>query len=266
MRVTVGAAEADEGDAIATGRERSSLRVVHEARGGESVGSARRKVLLWSGNVLVASALGILAWLVVNHLHGSVEQRRLRSVAPAPMLASSPAVVTSASVIDMAGWASQDAAYWRSLASGGVFGRLVAPAMGLDHMVVKGAGKEVLRRGPGWVPSTALPGEGNTGISGHRTTYGAPFFRIHELEPGDSIDLYSPYRRYRYRVAWKRVVVPEWVEVLGETLAPSLTLTACHPWYSASRRIVVRAHLVEVRCLAPPSGSAWQGSSGNGYR
>ena len=45
-----------------------------------------------------------------------------------------------------------------------------------------------LRKGPGHYPNTPLPGQrGNVGIAGHRTTYGAPFNRIDELQRGDPI-------------------------------------------------------------------------------
>jgi len=88
---------------------------------------------------------------------------------------------------------------------------------------------------------------GTCGISGHRTTYGAPFFRIDELTPGDIIDLYSPFRRYRYHVIESLVVTPDQIEVVAPTEEPLLTLTACHPPYSARYRLAVRARLVEVR-------------------
>jgi len=65
--------------------------------------------------------------------------------------------------------------------------------------------------------------------------------------PGDTIDLYSPYRRYRYSVTGTVIVRPDQIEVVAPTEHPSLTLTACHPPYSARYRIAVQAELVEVR-------------------
>src|SRR5688572_17974537 len=66
--------------------------------------------------------------------------------------------------------------------------RIVAPAIGLDWIVVEGVALADLKKGPGHYPETPLPGqEGNAAIAGHRTTYGAPFNRIDELEPGDEI-------------------------------------------------------------------------------
>ena len=55
--------------------------------------------------------------------------------------------------------------------------------------------------GPGHYPGTALPGQrGTVAIAGHRTTYGAPFRHLDDLERGDRIELAMPYGRFAYRV------------------------------------------------------------------
>jgi sortase (surface protein transpeptidase) len=59
--------------------------------------------------------------------------------------------------------------------------------------------------------------------------------------------VYSPYRRYRYSVTASLVVLSHQVEVVESTEKPSLTLTACHPPYSARYRLAVQADLVEVQ-------------------
>lgn len=148
-------------------------------------------------------------------------------------------------------WESEDAAHWRSLKPGQAFGRLVARDMRLDAVVVKGVSYGDLRRGPGWIDYTDLPGPtGNVGISGHRTTYGAPFRKLDQLKPGDIIRFYSPYRRYTYRVRRSFSVTPDRVEVVATTETPTLTLTACHPPYSARLRLIVQSELIEVKRLA----------------
>ncbi|MGB4594157.1 MAG: class E sortase [Coriobacteriia bacterium] len=128
--------------------------------------------------------------------------------------------------------------------------------MDLDVAIVKGVGVPVcvgvpeLKKGPGRVPYTDLPGPtGDCGISGHRTTYGAPFRRLDVLQPGDTIDLFSPYRRYRYTVDRVFSVTPDRGDVLRTTAPSTLTLTACHPPYSARCRPIVAASLIEVRRL-----------------
>lgn len=135
----------------------------------------------------------------------------------------------------------------RNLLPGDVVARITAPSIGLDAMVVELKGLddvENLKRGPGHVPGTALPGEsGNCVISGHRTTYGAPFRDVDRLRPGDPVVLQTPGGRYEYLVTGQRVVLPGDMSVLEPTPDPILTLTACHPRYSASRRLVVTAVL-----------------------
>lgn len=130
---------------------------------------------------------------------------------------------------------------------GDAVARIIAPTIGLDAFVVELAGlddTENLKKGPGHVPGTSLPGEpGNCVISGHRTTYGAPFRDIDRLEPGDPVFLRTPRGEFEYRVVDQKVVMPSDLEVLAPTPEPTLTLTACHPRFSASRRLVVTARL-----------------------
>jgi sortase A len=103
---------------------------------------------------------------------------------------------------------------------------------------------EDLKRGPGHYPGSPLPGRaGNASVAGHRTTYGAPFHRIDELVSGDEIIVTSLQGVSRYSVIQQLVVRPDQVEVLGNYGDNRLTLTACHPKYSAAERLVVIAKL-----------------------
>ena len=217
----------------------------------------RKGVYRALGNVLMGVAVGLLAYYLVTDIVAGAEQRSLRDGLSELGVVGTPGPATQIPVqtgptMDFSGWASEDKAYWDSLENGQVFGRLVAPKMGLDAAVVKGATPRTLQRGPGWITTTSLPGPtGNCAISGHRTTYGAPFRRIDRMKPGDMVDLYSPYRRYRYRVVKSFAVRPWQVEVLRPTDVPTLTLTACHPPYSAAYRLIVQSELVEYHPSAP---------------
>ncbi len=83
---------------------------------------------------------------------------------------------------------------------GDAIARLEIPRIGVDDIVVAGVQVADLRKGPGHYPDTPLPGQqGNAAIAGHRTTYGAPFFRVDELEPGDEIAVTDP-RQQRIRI------------------------------------------------------------------
>ena len=119
-------------------------------------------------------------------------------------------------------------------------------------VVVEGVSHENLKNGPGHYPGTALPGVvGNMVISGHRTTYGAPFNRVDELRKGDAIVLETRDTWYTYRVTSEQVVSPSAVEVTyavpgNKTAVPTkrlLTLTTCNPKYSAKQRLIVHALL-----------------------
>ncbi len=102
--------------------------------------------------------------------------------------------------------------------------------------------------GPGHYPGTPLPGtHGTVAIAGHRTTYGAPFRRLDQLGRGDRIELRMPYGTFVYSVERRRIVAPTAVWVTRSTSYDRLILSACHPLYSAAKRIVVFARLVDTR-------------------
>jgi sortase A len=135
-------------------------------------------------------------------------------------------------------------AFGRKLEPGDPMGRIVMPAIGVSEVFVEGTGTGDLRKGPGHYPATPLPGErGTVAIAGHRTTYGAPFRRIDQLERGDRIELRMPYGRFTYRVERTRIVPPTEVSVTNRVAYDRLVLSACHPLYSAAQRIVVFARL-----------------------
>jgi sortase A len=118
------------------------------------------------------------------------------------------------------------------------------PKINVHKTVVEGVGIPDLKKGPGHYPGTPLPGQkGNAAIAGHRTTYGAPFNRVDELKPGDTINVQTVQGKWRYVVKETQIVSPTQVEVLEDKGDNRLTLTACHPKYSAKQRIVVVAEL-----------------------
>lgn len=136
---------------------------------------------------------------------------------------------------------------------GDAIAQLEIPKLDLDKFIIEGVGVEDLKKGPGHYPGTALPGgSGNAAIAGHRTTYGAPFFRLDELEAGDPIFITTPGGRYRYDVSELKIVGPEDAWVLDPTEDNRLTLTTCHPRYSAAQRLIVVAELVSAPASTTP--------------
>jgi sortase A len=137
-------------------------------------------------------------------------------------------------------------------ADGDAVAQLRIPAIGVDKIVVEGVEVSDLKKGPGHYPDSPLPGQpGNAAIAGHRTTYGAPFNRLDELGPGDEILITTVQGSFRYEVREQLIVNPDQVEVLDDFGDDRLTLTACHPKYSARQRIVIVAALVGDAAPAP---------------
>ena len=128
------------------------------------------------------------------------------------------------------------------------------PDIGVERTVVEGVSVADLKKGPGHYPGTPLPGQvGNAAIAGHRTTYGAPFFRLNELEKGDEILVRTLQGEFTYLVEELKVVKPTQVDVLDPTMDARLTLTTCNPRYSARERLIVTALLAEESEPAPPT-------------
>ena len=138
---------------------------------------------------------------------------------------------------------------------GDPLGRIQIPKIGANFVIVQGTDAGDLREGPGHYVNTPLPGEpGTVAIAGHRTTFLAPFRDIDELKPTDPIHVQMPYADFTYSVQRTRIVDPSATWVMRKIGYDRLVLTACHPLYSASQRIVVTARLVKVT----PRGRASQ--------
>jgi sortase A len=129
---------------------------------------------------------------------------------------------------------------------GDAVGRLRLPTLGRSYVVVEGTDLSTLRSGPGHFPKTPLPGEGGTvAVAGHRTTYGAPFRTVDKLGRGHRLVMDMPYGRFTYRVDKVQIVRPDATWVTRKRKSEQLVLSACHPLYSAAKRIVVFSTLVD---------------------
>lgn len=129
------------------------------------------------------------------------------------------------------------------------------PELGVTRAVVDATDDASLRKGPGLIESTDMPGlGGTTAVAGHRTTYSAPFRNVDRLRKGNRVVLDTPYGRFTYRVDTKRIVKPTDVWVLDRIGRERLVLSACHPLYSAEQRIIVFADLARYE---PPRSGPW---------
>ena len=112
--------------------------------------------------------------------------------------------------------------------------------------VVEGVGVRDLKNGAGHMPDTPLPGApGNAVISGHRTTYGAPFHDVDVLSWGDIIEVDTALGTHTYAVRELKIVKPTDVWVTEPREGAWLTLTTCHPKFSSRQRLIVFAELVD---------------------
>jgi sortase A len=138
-----------------------------------------------------------------------------------------------------------------SAVPGDAIALLRIPQIGLEKAVIEGVGVPDLKKGPGHYSDTPMPGEkGNSAIAGHRTTYGAPFGDLDKLSRGDPILVTTQAGEFRYEVDHLRVVDPSESWVLDDAGDDRLTLTTCHPRFSAAQRLIVVAKLTSGGAVA----------------
>jgi LPXTG-site transpeptidase (sortase) family protein len=259
-----------------------------EERAGKS--RPRRRWLRWVANLLIVAGLlaapaiyggtWIYTWFQQKGLEQQLEQAspQVTSVAANPEandfvpldIRSESAEESAATEAEAAAAAAAEAerqaqldafktaaaAYQASVAgkTGEPVGRILIPSIGVDVIMVEGTGTGDLKVGPGHWPETPFPGEGgNFVVSGHRTTYGAPFFKLNKVKPGDELDLVLPYAVARYSVTRVVIVLPTEVEAVAQLGKEQVSLAACHPIYSAKQRIVVQGDLVGFKLIGSQS-------------
>ncbi|MEE8489741.1 MAG: sortase, partial [Acidimicrobiia bacterium] len=98
--------------------------------------------------------------------------------------------------------------------------------IGVDEVIFEGVDRQTLKSGPGHMEGSPLPGQpGNAVLSGHRTTYGRPFFDFDLLEVGDQIEVESAIGIHIYEIRETRIVQPTDVWVTDDRAGAWLTLT-----------------------------------------
>ncbi|WP_291379250.1 class E sortase [Demequina sp.] len=142
------------------------------------------------------------------------------------------------------------------LAEATTFGALHVPRWGYDYVKPISEGTNRARvldpLGIGHYSETVMPGAvGNFSVAGHRTTYGKPFTDIDQLQEGDALVVQTESAWYVYRVTDSEIVAPSYMAAIAPTpgepgvapTAASITLTTCHPRYSAAQRYIVYGEL-----------------------
>jgi sortase A len=136
--------------------------------------------------------------------------------------------------------------------------KIEIPAIDFNQVVVEGVDTDHLRMGPGHYPTCrdgfelCIDGYDNEGwpgekerviVSGHRTTYGAPFWDLDKLNNGDEINVETKWGDFVYKVTESSIVDPSTRTVAVPGNEAELLLTTCNPKFSAAQRLVVYAEL-----------------------
>lgn len=130
--------------------------------------------------------------------------------------------------------------------------RIVLPRLALDWPVVLSDNEHLPQfQGVGWLMGSSFPGvPGNMVLFGHLGGPYATFVRLHELQPGDEIQVFTAGQMYRYRVRTSFETTPDDVAVLAPTNTPVATLITCSgPWDPVAQtnqyRLIVIADYLE---------------------
>jgi sortase A len=210
---------------------------------------ALSSVLVVTGVLLVLDAVLTVVWQEpVTALYGKFSQDQLSGdldkLLDSPLTAAEQRALRSLPE-ERARIAFLARSLRRHVKDGQALGRIRIPRIGASFVMVEGTSAAPLRKGPGHYPDTPLPGmPGTVGVAGHRTTYLAPFNKLDKLRKGDEVRVEMPYADVTYRVESTRIVKPTAVWVTRRVGHDRLVLTACHPKYSAAKRIVIFARQV----------------------
>jgi sortase A len=202
---------------------------------------------VWLARLLVAAGAGALIWSGVRVAEMLIAQRAARSAFEAAALVDAP----------MPAFSEDGAPEARGIPprppvpTGTPIALLSIPRVKLSAAVLHGSDDRTLRRGPGHVEGTAVPGEsGNVVIAGHRDSFFAP---LRHIRLGDDIYIDTTRERIHYRVSSLRIVEPRDISVLAPSDRPVLTLVTCYPFWvlgHAPDRFIVRAARVEEESAA----------------
>ena len=236
------------------------------------------------GTGLISTGVGLLLFVVITVVWGDpftrLSERGEQQALERAFKTSAPTVgELRAAKLDPELTKRAAARAKRTVPLGSSAGRISIPEIGLRKIFVHGARDKQgdLQKGPGLYKETGFPGSGKPfAIAGHRTTYGAPFLNVDKLKPGHKIVLTVPYGEFTYTVTRSQVILPsDWTileygaaertkaarrAVLANkqcnTTCEHLVLTACHPKYSAAKRLAVFARLTSVKLTASAGATA----------
>jgi sortase A len=250
---------ADDGHAANTLTMPGRHRVVH--------GSDRiRFVMRGVGQALITAGVIVLLFVVyelwVTNIFAHQKQVRMHSVLEQQWAQGDDPLVGR---LNLPGSTQSTIPAGRGIAN------LYVPRLGSDYRftIVQGVDGASLEEGPGHYPTTQLPGQvGNFAVAGHRVGKGEPFLNLDQLRVGDAVVVETKSTWFVYRVLGdvatgdptiagvdgvpgRQIVAPSDVAVIdpvpgrpGARPTESLmTMTTCHPKFTANQRMIVHAAL-----------------------
>jgi len=245
-----------------------------EGRPPRSTGDKVRFVLRGVGQTLITLGLVVLLFVVyevwITNLFAAREQKKVTQALIKEWKQENALALPG----------SQDP----SVRLGAGLGILYIPRLGRDYHFTIIQGSTIpddaqLEKGPAHYKDTALPGQvGNFAVAGHRVGKGEPFLNIDKLRSGDAVIVETRSFWYVYRVLGqptgqnpqsvhedvrvaqggtvslpgREIVDPSAGRVLDPVpdhagLQPAtalMTMTTCHPKFTASHRMIVYSKLV----------------------
>jgi sortase A len=195
---------------------------------------------LWAERLLLSAGAAALIWCAVLVGDAVIAQRGARSALETARIAGrslGPRAVETPATI-----ARRDA----PIRTGDLIAALSIPRVQMSAVVLHGSDAHTLRRAPGHLENTALPGEsGNVVIAGHRDSFFRP---LRNVQVGDDVFMDTSKGSFHYQVTSLRVVNPHDLSVLEPTDEDTLTLITCYPFWvlgNAPDRFIVRATRVK---------------------
>jgi sortase A len=192
--------------------------------------------------LLVVVGVVLLGWCALLVADASIYQRMARrslaiaSGEAAPPLPPAPAAIPTRSTPLRA----------TTVRVGSPIAEISIPRVDLSAVVLHGSDDQTLRRGPGHLENTALPGDtGNVVIAGHRDSFFRP---LRDVQLGDEVFMETPRGRFHYRVTAMQVVRADDLSVLEQLDEEVLTLITCYPFWvlgNAPDRFIVRASRID---------------------
>jgi len=128
--------------------------------------------------------------------------------------------------------------------------RLVIPRIGVDTEILIGNDPNLLHQGVWHRPLTSTPDQGsNTVLVAHRFQYTfgpTTFYHLDKLREKDRFMIFWEGQEYDYEVVGIKVVDPDQDRIEASTEDPMVTMYTCTPLWTAEKRLVVQAKLIQT--------------------